>query len=570
VSLFGALNLGKSSLATQQTALEVTGNNIANAGTSGYSRQVANITTNPSVPTASGQYVGTGATVASIQRQVSQALNDGLRHATSDQYAADTLNTQLTQLQAVFGPLNDGDLASQMTDFFNSFSTLANNPEDSGQRAVVIQNGISLSQNLQSLRSQLGTMQSNIQSQITTQASTADSLAKQIAELNKQISAAGSPASAANALMDQRDDALSQLSQIMDIRVVDQGGGDLTVLVGSVPLVSGTTTRGVSTKLVSDSTGAVSLQVVFGDNGDLMNPTGGQIGGLINARDNYINPAIQTVDSVAAGLINAVNTIHSQGQGLAGFSSVTGTTQVLNSTVALNDPAAGIAFPPSNGSFNLYLTDASTGLITTQQINVNLSGQGTQDSLDSLVASINNAGGGAITASVNAAGNLVISSNDQNITFGFGEDTSGTLAALGINTFFTGTNAGNIDVNQTLKDNSDLLATGRGNLAGSNQNAQALALAGAASVSILGGKGINDFYTSYIGALASAGKTASDAATTRQTIHDTLFAQQQSISGVSMDEEAINLTQYQRAFQGSARFITVVDEMLQTILGLIS
>jgi flagellar hook-associated protein 1 FlgK len=568
--LFGALHLGGSSLAAQQTALQVTGNNIANAGTTGYSRQVVSLVSLPAVKTSSGQYVGSGVSVGSVERQVSAALNEGLRDAGSDKSAADTLNAQLAQLQAAFGPLNQSDLASQMTTFFNSFSTLANNPTNAGQRAVVIQNGTMIADNLKALRLQVVTLRENNQAQIMTTAKQADSLVHQIAMLNQQIGTAGTAGSAANTLMDQRDLALSQLSDIMDIRVIDQGGGNLNVLVGSVPLVTGSTTRGVGTLQSADDTGAFNnTTITFGDNNDTMTISGGSLGGLIQARDAFVTPAITTIDRLGAGLISAVNTIHSQGQGLAGFSTLTGATQVLAPTAPLNAPAASIPFPPTNGSFNLYITDATTGQVSTKQINVNLSGQGVQTTLASLAASITAAGAGAVSATVSAAGNLAITSGNSNITFGFGEDTSGTLAALGINTFFTGSNALDITVNATLVADSKFLATGRNNVAGSNQNAQALALAGAATVSQLGGQSINDFYTNYIGDLAAQAKTAGDNAAAQSAIHDTLFAQQQAISGVSMDEEAINLTQYQRAFQGSARFISVVDDMMQTVLGLI-
>jgi flagellar hook-associated protein 1 FlgK len=171
---------------------------------------------------------------------------------------------------------------------------------------------------------------------------------------------------------------------------------------------------------------------------------------------------------------------------------------------------------------------------------------------------------------VNASGKLVIASSNQNVTFSFGEDTSGALAALGINTFFTGSDATNIAVNGVLTNDPSMLATGRGNVTGSNGNAQALALAGSAAVGALKGKSLTGYYGDYIGTLSAQAKNASDNVTAQNAIHDTLYAQQQAISGVSMDEEAINLTKYQRAFEGSARFITVVDEMMQTLLGLIT
>ena len=573
MSLLGALNLGASSLAAQQIGLQVTGNNIANAGTAGYSRQVVNLTPNGTTQAGAGQFLGTGVAVQSIARQVSDSLNEGLRNATSDQNAAQTLNTALNQLQTTFGALSGTDISARMTDFFNSFSTLANNPADSAQRSIVVQNGVSFANYLQSLRSQISASRDSIQTQIQSNATQANALVQSIASLNQQISTTEAGAGTANDLRDQRDQALTQLSQLMDIRTIDTGNGQVNVLVGSVPIVQGVTTRGIATKQSNDPSGtSITTDLVFADNGDAIPVHGGTIGALVNARDNFIEPAVATVDSIASGLISTVNTIHSQGQGLSGFSTVTGASQVLDPTAALNagKTTTGLTFTPANGTFNLLVTDHTTGQTTTQQINVNLSGVGTQTSLNSLAASITAAGGGTIVGTVTPGGTLAITSNDKNVTFSFGDDSSGALAALGLNTYFTGTDASNIAVNQTLQNNSDLLATGRDNIAGSNRNAQQLALAGGLSVANLNGRSLQDYYTDYIGNLSSKAKNVSDNAKAQGVLHDTLFAQQQAISGVSMDEEAINLTKYQRAFEGTARYITIVDQMMQTVLGLIN
>src|SRR5262249_4635735 len=152
------------------------------------------------------------------------------------------LDTLLGRLQTTFGALNDNDLSSQMTDFFNSFSTLADNPGNDAQRAVVVQNGASLADYIQSLRGQLTNIRTDAQSQVRALVTQANSLSQTIANLNGQIAVAEGGGGGANNLRDQRDQALSQLSQIMDIRVVDQGStGMVNVLVGSMPLVSGTT-----------------------------------------------------------------------------------------------------------------------------------------------------------------------------------------------------------------------------------------------------------------------------------------------------------------------------------------
>jgi flagellar hook-associated protein 1 FlgK len=201
---------------------------------------------------------------------------------------------------------------------------------------------------------------------------------------------------------------------------------------------------------------------------------------------------------------------------------------------------------------------------------VNLSGNGTQSTLTNLAAAITAAAGGNVNASVTATGQLSFVSTNANTTFTFSDDSSGVLAALGINTFFSGKNAATIAVNPALLSNSQLLATGRDNIAGSNRNAQAIATAGGALNATLNNQSIKNYYANYIGDLAVSAKNSSDEATAQKTIHDTIYAQQQAISGVDMNEEAINLTKYQQAFNGSARYISVVNDMMNTVMGLVS
>ncbi len=554
----------------------MTGNNISNAGTAGYTRQVANFTPGPDEPVTSNQSSGSGVSLSSITRQVNEALNENMRDATSDQNASQSLNSTLTQLQTTFGALGANDLSSQLSSFFGSFSTLSNNPTDSSLRSETIASGDTISQYLQTLRSQVGNIATNTNAQIQTMTTQANSLLQQVASLNKQIASAGNQN--VNSLDDQRDAALSSLSQLMNITAVPQSNGTVNVMMGNIPVVDGTVTRGLSTKQTTDPTGQFSIaQVTFADTGDPATLNGGQIGGLINARDNYVNPAISTVDTAAAGLISAVNSVYSQGQGLTGYSNVTGTTQVLNTAAPLNGPktTTGISFPPTNGTFTMYITDSVAGTTTAKQIDVN----GTpMPSLDDITNDINSVGGGVITAD-DSTGYLKITSSNNNVTFGFGQDGSGALAALGINTYFSGSNAQDISVNSTLQNDPNLLATSRYGSAADNwsdttkvntqANAQALSQTANAATSALGGQGLTDYYTNYIGNLATSAQNVSNELSANTTIQTTLTSQQQSVSGVSMDEETVNMMQYQRAFEGSARYINVVNQMLQDVLNLI-
>lgn len=569
MSLLGALQVGKSSLAAQQAGIQVTGNNIANAGTPGYTRQVVRLTTAGAEEIKPGTYVGTGVQVAGVERQINESLEESLRQSTSDQSAADLLNSLVGRLENTFGALNDSDLSARLDSFFNSFSTLANNPQDPGQRSVVIQNGLSLTNFVRDLRSKLVAQRQDVEAQVQTLGLQANDLVKNIAELNGKIMAAEAGGGTAAALRDQRDSSLSQLAELVDIRVVPQGNGDINVLVGSLPIIQGSTARPLGTKQATDPTGQfVTTTLTLADTGDPLTITGGKIGALINARDNYVTPAITTVDAVAAALINTVNSIHTQGQGLAGFSSVTGVGEVVNAAAPLNTLNNGLASVPVNGTFNLHIKDNTTGQMVTQQIAVNLSGTGTPTTLASLAAAISAQSGGKVTATVTPSGQLALQAS-ANTSFSFSDDTSNVLSCLGINTFFTGKNAADISVNNVVVTTPDLLASGRDNIAGSNRNAQAIALAGGAASSVLDGQSLKNFYVSYVGDLASKAKAATDDADSQKTIHDTLYAQREAISGVDMNEEAINLTKYQQAFSGSARYINVINQMMQEILGLV-
>src|SRR5262249_5535899 len=156
---------------------------------------------------APGQFVGAGVQVTSIERQANAAINESLRDATSNQQSAQTLDTLLSRVQSSFGALNDNDISGRLTDFFNNFSTLANNPTDSAQQAVVVQNGVSLAGYLQGLRGQLSSIRDDAQNQVTAMVGQANTLCKTIATLNQQIAQVEGGAGGANNLRDQRDQA---------------------------------------------------------------------------------------------------------------------------------------------------------------------------------------------------------------------------------------------------------------------------------------------------------------------------------------------------------------------------
>jgi len=430
---------------------------------------------------------------------------------------------------------------------------------------VVIQNGASLASYFQNLRTQLGNLQSDVNSRVTGLASDADSLATQVAALNGQIvlAEAGS-GGVANGLRDARDATIKKLSELMDIKTVQQPNGVTNVYVGSEPLVMNADNRGISTKQEVIN-GKVSINLVFKRDGGLINVSGGQLGGLQTVRTE-IGSVVDQIDGLANNLIFEVNKLHASGQGMKGFSSVTGLNPVDDATVALNDPASGLKFTPANGSFVVHVKDKTTGLETSTLIQVDLDGlNGNDTTLNSLSASLAAVSG--VQTSI-SGGKLTIGAASNNLELSFSQDSSGALAALGVNSFFTGSDAMDIGVNASLQAEPGLLAAAKNGEPADNQTALAISQLESTALTGLNGQSLKDSYQSMITqvAVASANaKTNADAAT---SVHQTLDAQREALSGVSLDEEAINLIRQQRAFQGAARLVSAIDELMKTLLAM--
>jgi flagellar hook-associated protein 1 FlgK len=565
MSLIGALNIGKSALAVSQAAIQVTGNNVANAGNADYTRQVANLSPNKDQQIQQGIYVGTGVNLDSIQRQIDEALQSRIRSSVSDDEAAGTTQQWMGRIESLFNELTDQDLSTQLSTFFNSWSDLANKPQDIGLRQVVIQNGDSLAQGVKDLYSQLGSLQSDVDDRTTALVGNADELASQIANLNGQIvTAEGGGMGQANGLRDQRDAVLKQLAQLMDVKTVSHDNGVMDVYVNSEPLVLGTDSRGVGfrTETVDNK---LETAVTIKQTDGAVKLTTGQLGALQGVRDS-IDSVMDKVNTLAQNIIFELNKIHSSGQGLEGLSTTSSTNLVDQTDVALNSDQSGLDFKAQTGSFVVHVTNKLTGLSTSTLVQVDLDGvNGNDTTLESLQAQLDGIAG--ITASI-SGGRLSIKSDSSDLQFSFSQDSSNTLAALGINSFFSGTDAGDIAVSSTISGNPSLLAAAKNGEHGDNQTALQIAGLESAAVDGLGGASMKDTYEAMVNGVATSSQSAKNNADAASTIRQTLEAQREALSGVSLDEEAVNLIKQQRAFQGAAKLISTVNEMMQTLLNM--
>ncbi|MBX3357574.1 MAG: flagellar hook-associated protein FlgK [Phycisphaeraceae bacterium] len=580
MGLTTALQIGRSALNASQIALQVTGNNFANAATPGYSRQIATLA--PSAGVSEGGFIlGRGVFVQDVRRQTDAALLARLNSSVSHESAAGMDLQLLSRVESVLNELTDSDISSELSRFFNAWSELANSPGSAGARSLVVQQGSTLASFLRTTRSDLVQIRNQLDSELDANVSRASDLLSQIAGLNSSIVAAEGGSSQANSLRDQRDSLVLQLSQYLDISTVEQANGTLDVLVGSTPVVQGGRSLGLQVRRESDGTQS-SVRISTIDSPRDVTVHSGTIGSLVSQRGKLVDGTIDSIDTIASQLIFQVNKIHSVGYGATPMTSIRGTQNVPAADLvrSLNDPAnstfAALPFAATNGGFSVTVTNSQTGATQTVRIPVDLdgidnSGQpgfANDTSVQSLAASLGSIAN--LSATTNPDGTLSVSAA-TGYSFSFSDDSSGVLAVLGVNSYFTGTTARDIDVRQDLSSSPQLLSAGAVVNGQPNDNASAMGIAALqdAANAALGGQTIRGAWTQSvqsIGARTAEAQTRSSAAT---LVRQNLDAQKSAISGVSVDEESINLINYQRQYQGAARFISAVDELTQILINLI-
>ena len=582
MSLSGALQIGRSALTASQIALQVSGNNLANAATPGYTRQVARLDPQGGGIDGSNLFVGRGVSVSDIRRQIDDALQRRLEDAVSREQGASVDQNVLSQVESILNELSGTDLSTQLGKFFSSFSELANNPSATETRSSAVEQGVSLATFVRGLRTDLQNTRTQVDSQIQANVGKADQLLKDIAKLNLEIVNAEQGRAVANDLRDKRDGLVRDLSEIIDVTSIPQNTGAVDLYFGSTPLVQGSTSLGLS-YVQETRNGDIDVSVRVTKTGETLPVTTGVLGGLLGQRTGTINKTIKDLDTVTSSLIFEVNRLHSSGRSLARINDLTASLQVplADQTRAFNDPAnatlSALPFKPTSGSFDVVVTDSAGGKQTTRvQVdldgitNTGAPGTANDTSLASLAAQLNTIPN--LTATITTSGQLRIQSAGG-FDVAFANDTSGVLATIGVNTYFSGKDASDIAVRDDLRQDPTRLVAGADPVSGATggTNSQALAIAGLreSPVANLGGVSINDGWLKTVERVSNAGSAAKTRVEATKLVRESLENQRSAISGVSVDEESINLLQYQRQYQGAARFITVVDELFKTLLQLV-
>ena len=565
MSLFGTIQNAGNTLIAMQLGLQVTGNNIANANTPGYIRERLNLVPGP-LQHYGGLLLGTGVRVQAVTQQIDKFLEERLRAANSDLANGETQEGIYLQLETIVGELSESDLSTSLSKFVGAINDVLNQPESAAVRNLAVLQGRELTDDVRRLDQLSRELYVDINRQMEEQIVEINKLLTEIADLNERIvTAEGGDVSPSDAigLRDRRNTALGELSQIMDIKTIEQPHGDVAVYSGGDFLVFGNFARQVH-GVPGQVNGLDTTDIRIVETDAVVPISGGKLGGLRTARDQIVGGFIDQLGELARTLIFEFNKLYSTGQGLIGFSDVTAEHATTDPALALDQ--AGLDFTPVNGSFQVKVTNSLTGLTETTDVAIDLDGLGTDTTLNDLVAALDAIDN--ISASLDSRGHLQISADAPSVSFAFSGDTSGTLAALGINTFFSGTDAHDIGINDVLRREPRLFAAASGGIAEDAHNAERLADFLNRPLASHDGLTLAQVYDQMV-VDVTQGSAATQATTEGfRTFQQTLEGQALAITGVNLDEEAVRMIGYQKTYQASAKIIATANEMLETLLDL--
>ncbi len=565
MSLFSTIQIASNSLQVQQIGLQVAGQNIANASTPGYSREELQLEAGPS-QRVGNLLLGTGVRIQTIKQDVDQFLNERVRSAQSDQTSTSLTTQTYQQLESLFGELNSSNLGTSLTDFTSSIAQVLNSPQDIPTRNLAVLKGQTLASNLNSLAQQADQLRSHLNDQVVQDADGVNSLLNQIGKLNVQIAeteGGNTTASQAVGLRDQRDQALTGLSKLMNVTTTQQADGTVNVYSGGEYLIAGGSVRLVKVDRDSDR-GLQAANIRLAETDSPLPIDSGEIGGLIDARDQILGGFLDQLNSFAGTLSQEFNRVYSTGQGLSGYRQVTSTNPVDDVNAPLD--ATGLKFPPTSGTFQVLVYNKQTGLTQTTNIQVAENGLSGDTTLANLATQINSITG--LSAATTPEGKLKIATLSSDDQVAFSGDTSGALAALGINTFFTGSDAEGIAVNQTVINDPSTFAASGGGVGVDTDVAERLAQFEQMPLASQNGATISNLYDQIASSVTQGSSVAKSVSDSAATFASSLIGQQQSISGVNIDEETVNMLQYQRNFQASAKLISTLNDLLNTLVHL--
>ncbi|MEH2499386.1 flagellar hook-associated protein 1 FlgK [Bradyrhizobium sp. AZCC 1678] len=616
MSLSQALSIAMSGLRANQLALSLTSSNVANSDTPGYIRKTVN-----QIQTSSGS-IGAGVSVTGVNRELDLYLQQQIRTEQSGASYADLRSSILSSLQSIYGtPGGTGTLETAFNKLVTAVQGLSTSSDSQSARIGVLNAAQSLTQQLNSMSGGIQSLRSQAESGLNSAVNTANTAMQQIVNLNAQLASGDTTDAAAAALRDQRDQYVDQLSQLMDIRVIDNGNNQIQVFTNSgVQLVGaeastlsfnpqGTVTP--NTQWDADPTksnlGTLTLHFPNGGSLNLIQTNSirsGTIAGYLELRDKTLVQAQTQLDQFAANMSSLLSDKTTAGTAVSSGASngfdldlsglqngnvihltYTDTSNVQHqlSLLRVNDPSV---LPLSNNATTdpndqVIGIDFSAGMASvTSQLNAALGSAGLQFSNTGSTLRVLDNGFG--TATVNAAS---VTSTTSSLLGGSGEVPlftdgnslyTGAITAAGQQSVGL---AARIRVNsQIVGDPAKLVQYNATTPSGDTTRPDFLyqqLTAGKSLYSPSTGFGtsmlpfqatLSNFSQQIASAQGQAADTAKQIADGQDVVLSTLQEKFNSESGVNIDEEMAHLLSLQNAYAANARVMSTVKQMFDALL----
>lgn len=589
-SIYSMMDISRWGLIASTRQLDTVSHNVANVNNADYSRQeVTQATRNPE--RAREGFYGTGVQLLDVIQHVDKLLFERITDKGSDQSYQEARLTQLKRLEALSNEAGEAGIGYEVTAFFSAWEDVANNPESSAVRKVLRETANNLVNRLQTLMTDLAQVKRDLDTYISGGVDDINATCRRIAELNHQIAADEATGSTANDLRDTRMAQINHLSELIGINWFETGDGTITIQAGvGKTLVQGDYPK--DTDIDPLYFGAVAgydeHQVVWRNLNVVMDEdeiTSGKLGGWLQVRGGTLPtgstetdtgdiPQMQSfLNDLASTIIVEVNKLHTQGAGLDLFTDVTGTYESPNATTTFSDSTNTLPFASivQDGQLEIWAYENGTRRGYTIDVYAN-------DSLTSLMNRIN----ATINPTMNPASNPVATIVDDKylrmtssggIEFAFARDTSNVLAALGINTFFQGSTATSISLDDNIQADVRYIAAGRlladgEHSPGDKTNALDLADLKDAGTMAGGSETFNEAVISWAADLGTVISATNDSLIFNETALAELQTMRDNVSAVNLDEEMIKMIRFQRSYQMAAKMINVADTLMSTLLEL--
>ncbi len=316
-SLFGLLDTARSALITHQLALSVTGHNVANVDTEGYTRQRLELGArlgSEQRPTG----IGAGVEAIGLQRLRMESFDRAYRREAGGLGESGQRSAQLGAVESLVAEPGDPGISDALDKFWSAWSDLGNEPAEESYRRTVLEAGDRVSARFNQLSGQFKAQREDLNTEVARVGGEVNNLAADLAELNGSIRSTELNGQVASDLRDRRDLLLDDLARLVDMRAAEDDQGVFRVWVGGRALVDGTVASQLSTTQAAAEDGTVLTQLNWSDTGHEFQVASGELGGLLDVRDRVLPARLQELDQLADTLVAEVNRLHRAGTDLNG------------------------------------------------------------------------------------------------------------------------------------------------------------------------------------------------------------------------------------------------------------